>query len=150
MFQLFSGNNLTSNAGVVRLPKWIWNPDLKVTSRNKEVGLGTRLQVQGGADNGWQGGGAWPGQLAGDQVTWKRTYTIPTIAPKRGKESSSCWNVVPVQICNLGLHPIDCASKNLYWMMFRPKNCHKDIFAFVQRKIESLLYNSLLPDGLAG
>ena len=34
--------------------------------------------------------------------------------------------------------------------MFRPKNCHKDIFAFVQRKIESLLYNSLLPDGLAG
>ena len=34
--------------------------------------------------------------------------------------------------------------------MFHPKHCHKDIFAFVQRKIESLLYNSLLPDGLAG
>ena len=36
-------------------------------------------------------------------------------------------------------------------MMFCPKNCHtQNVFAFVQGKIESLLYNSLLPDGLAG
>ena len=67
----------------------------------------------------------------------ERTYKIPTIASKRDKESSSCWNVLLAQICNTDYTQLTVHRKNLYWIMFRPKNCHKYIFAFVQRKIES-------------
>ena len=43
-----------------------------------------------------------------DQANWleikslgkEPMYKIPTTAPKRGKERSFCWNVLPAQICN--------------------------------------------------